>query len=198
MEVQNSEIPLEKLGIENIDPKIVNLSRKTFSEEEIEVLKMGFKFTPTPNPDNQNLEKDIDEFCRKLRLREFFGRVENFNDCIVQNKKGTTIHKGRNKHLDEYIDSLKSTKSSLKNRNHVKHNLNVIQKKAPQNLQNEDTIILKEADKGGAIVCMNKMFYKTLVLQHLSDDNFYVKLPENPDKKIMRDLKRLCKNMNIY
>lgn len=113
---------------------------------------MGFKFTPTANPDNQTLEKDIDEFCRQILLREFFGRVDNFNDCIVQNKKRTTIQKGRNKHLDEYIDSLKTTKSSLKNRNPVKHNLSLKQKKALQNLQNEDAIVLKEADKGGAIV----------------------------------------------
>lgn len=70
------------MGIVNIDPKIINLSCKTFSKEEIEVLEMGFKFAPTPNPDNQTLEKDIYEFCQKLHLREFFGRVENFNDCI--------------------------------------------------------------------------------------------------------------------
>ena len=60
------------------------MSKKTFSKEEIEILEMAFKFTPTLNPDNQTLEKDIDEFCRKLRLRETFGRVENVNDCIVQ------------------------------------------------------------------------------------------------------------------
>ena len=90
------------------------MSKKTFSKEEIEILEMGFKFTPTPNPDNQTL--DLDEFCRKLRLREFFGRVENVNDCIVQNKKGTIIQKGRNKNLDDYIDNLKSTKSSLNNK----------------------------------------------------------------------------------
>ena len=40
---------------------------------------------------------------------------------------------------------------------------------------------------------MDKTFYKTLVLKHLSDDNFYVNLPENPNKNIMRDLKRLLK-----
>lgn len=162
MEGQNSEIPLEKLGIENIDPKIINLSRKTFSKEEIEVLEMGFKFTPTPNPDNQTLEKDIDEFCRKLRLREFFGRVENFNDCIVQNKKGTTIQKGRNKHLDEYIDSLKTTKSSLKYRSHVKHNLNVKQKKALQNLKMKIQSFSRKPIKEEQLCVWTKLFTKPL------------------------------------
>ena len=168
------------------------MSKKTFSKEEIEILEMGFKFTPTPNPDNQTLEKDIDEFCRKLRLREFFGRVENVNDCIVQNKKGTIIQKGRNKNLDDYIDNLKSTKSSLNNKNSIKSNINRLQRQALQNLQNNTEIILKEADKGGAIVCMDKTFYKTLVLQHLCDQNFYIKLSENPDKTIMKKLKQLC------
>lgn len=40
---------------------------------------------------------------------------------------------------------------------------------------------------------MDTTFYKTLVPQHLSDENFYVKLSENFGKKFMRDLKCLCK-----
>jgi hypothetical protein len=79
---------VEKLGINKqikVDPKVINISKRTFSKDEIEILEKGFKFTPTPNPDNLTLEKDIDEFCRKLRLREFFGRVENSDDCIMQN-----------------------------------------------------------------------------------------------------------------
>ena len=73
------------------------MSKKTFSREEIEILEMCFKLTPSPNPDNQALEKDIDQFCRKLRLREFFGRVENVNDCVVQNKKKNHQTHGANK-----------------------------------------------------------------------------------------------------
>ena len=47
-----------------VDPKIINRSKKTFSKEEVEILEKGFNFTQTPNPDNKNLEKDIDEFCK--------------------------------------------------------------------------------------------------------------------------------------
>lgn len=78
MEEQSSEIPLKKLCTVNKDLKIINLSSKTFSKEVIGVLEMGFKFTPTPNPDNKTLEKDINDFRRQLRLREIFKRVENF------------------------------------------------------------------------------------------------------------------------
>ena len=67
MEGQNSKIPMEKHCIIKVEPKKINMSKKTFSKEEIEILEMAFKFTPTPNPDNQTLEKDINEFCRKLR-----------------------------------------------------------------------------------------------------------------------------------
>jgi hypothetical protein len=70
--------------------------------------------------------------------------------------------------------------------------LNVRQKKALQNLQNDPEIILKEADKGGAVICMDKDFYRSLVLQQLTDTAFYVKLPGNPDKNILRSLKQLC------
>jgi hypothetical protein len=66
MEGQNVEIPLVKLGITKeakIDPKVINISKRIFSKEELEILGKGFKFTPTPNPDNITLEKHIDEFC---------------------------------------------------------------------------------------------------------------------------------------
>lgn len=116
-----------------------------------------------PNQDNQTVEKDIDEFCQKVRLREIFGLIENFDDHKVQNKKGKTILKGRNNY-----------KVFIVNSNPVKHNLPVKQKNALQNQKIEDAIILMEADKGGTIVCMDKTIYKTL-LQHLSNDQFYVK-----------------------
>jgi hypothetical protein len=91
--------------------------------------------------------------------------VENSDDCIVRHKKKNNNKQGRNKDLDDYIDILKSTKSSLYNKTAVKNNLNAGQQKALQNLRNDSKIILKEADKGGAIVCMDKAFYKSLVLQ---------------------------------
>ena len=62
--------------------------------------------------------------------------------------------------MDDYIDNLKSTKSSLNKKISVRNNYTRLQTQALQNLQNNIEIILKETDKRGAIECMNKNVYK--------------------------------------
>ena len=47
-------------------PIIYNLSNKNLGETQIELLKKGLKFTPTPNSNINELKADIDSFCRKI------------------------------------------------------------------------------------------------------------------------------------
>ena len=68
------------------------------------------------------MEKGIDEVCKKIRLVENFGRVEKMLITVLI-QKGDFITKGAKKHLDDYIDNLKSNKSSLNNEVIVKNNL---------------------------------------------------------------------------
>ena len=42
------------------------------TERQINLLRRGLKFTPTPKPNTIELKSDIQEFTRKLRLIEFF------------------------------------------------------------------------------------------------------------------------------
>ena len=55
------------------EPKILNLSNKHLSNSEQSILASGLKFTPTPKRINlEETEEDINTFCRKLRLTEYF------------------------------------------------------------------------------------------------------------------------------
>lgn len=72
--------------ISHVDPKIINISQKNFSIHEIELLKRGLKFTPTPKKNDVDVIKDTEEFCKKLRLREFFQNSENSDESLVRNK----------------------------------------------------------------------------------------------------------------
>ena len=53
-------------------PKIFNLANKVLSQQHVNVLRKGLKFTPTPLPNKIELKNDIQQFSRKLRLLEFF------------------------------------------------------------------------------------------------------------------------------
>ena len=51
--------------------------------------------------------------------------------------------------------------------------------------------VIKEADKGGGIVIMNKDFYCKNILLMLEDASTYKETSVNPDMKIMKELKKL-------
>ena len=54
--------------------------------------------------------------------------------------------------------------------------------------------MIKEADKGGATVIMDRTYYQNKIFQLLSDTETYIELTKgNEDNKIMRKLRRLTK-----
>ncbi|XP_062571387.1 uncharacterized protein LOC134233429, partial [Saccostrea cucullata] len=183
-----------------IDPKVINLSSRPLNAAEIKLLSKGLKFTPTPSNSNlQELSKDIKEYTRKLRLAEFFHKDdedENTSESdLVRNKSNFNPKKGRNSLLDTVCNTLQNI--PLRNEKiNTRSNLRKEEEKAVQSLTNDCSIVIKEADKGGAVVIMNTEYYKSKILQMLNNSEFYDEISENSDKKTMRKIKNLIKNHN--
>jgi hypothetical protein len=59
-----------------------------------------------------------------------------------------------------------------------------------------DGFLLK-ADKGGTTVLMDHNDYKKKMIEHLSERGSYRKLPNNPIKKIIRQVKKAINNSNL-
>ena len=49
-------------------PKIFNLSSKVLSQQHVDDLRRGLKFTPTPLPNKIELINDVQQFSRKLNF----------------------------------------------------------------------------------------------------------------------------------
>ncbi|KAK3098881.1 hypothetical protein FSP39_023944 [Pinctada imbricata] len=175
------------------EPKIINISQRNLTETEIQLLEHGLKFTPTPMSDKVDLVKDMEEFCRKLRLREFFQSQNHEEESLVKNKKGFKPPLNRDKHLGEYIHCLRQSANNNIVDNHIKSNINNSQQKAIKDLQKDTSIVTKEADKGGAIVIMDANHYEQMALDQLEDTSFYKKLPKNEDRKTMSLIGRLIR-----
>ena len=166
------------------EPKVINLSSKKLSSAEIQLLSKGLKFTPTPKPNVTELESDITEFTRKLRLSEFFGsqddndsQTESDSDnsqdedpSLVRNKSKFHPPHNRDKILESYIDYIQGQPLNSKN---AKNNMRSDENAALQSLQNDNSIIIKEADKGGAVVIMDTDYYKSKIEVMLSDTEAY-------------------------
>lgn len=134
------------------------------------------------------LKSDIQQFSRRLRLKEYFKGKENDEQSLVRNKSIFTPKPGRDTNLDHFIETIYKFPINTKN---CTQNLNKSEKTALANLKNNTSIILKEADKGGAIVIMDKDYYKNKVMEQLNDEEYYLKQTNSNDKLTIRKLKLL-------
>ena len=168
--------------------------------QERSLLARGLKFCPTPNtPDYSELHEDINEFCRKLRIKEFFHNKPVGVQQIVKAKSGWVPQSGRNPTLDCAISNIKRKGSPENNGNRhlsysVRHNLKLREREAIGSLTNSD-LIIKEADKGSAVVLMDRQFYILKIMDLLKDKDTYVEIPNNIDRQTINKIK---KTVNKY
>ena len=152
------------------------------NKHHCQVLQKGLKFTPTPEKCNPHeLESDIQEFIRKIRLAEFFDGEDDTDPSLVRNKSDFIPPKQRNLALEKFASNINNyprTQRDIK----IKSNITNDERKAMRELANDKSIVIKEADKGGAVVIMDSEKYKQLVNGMLNDTNYYEKLHGDPSK----------------
>ena len=113
------------------------------------------------------------------------------DDSLLRNNSYCEPPRGRNNMLDDYIDL---TKVIPRNDTQRKRSFNITRNErfAIDRLAKDTSIVIKEADKGGRIVIMNKEFYKTKLLEMLEDKSFYKQIESQTTKKVtMKKLKKV-------
>jgi hypothetical protein len=167
------------------------------SEER--VLGKGLNFCPTQGYDRITLGKDVFEFVRRLRLREFYSNSDETRTAtdligtIVKKHIGSTFipDKNRSDSLEAYIAAIKSDIFHSANSQKAKtwHNLSKGEHTAFKGLCDNDSIVIKQADKGGKIVVMEKTWYTEKIKLMLEDQTFYRALNEIEANNLQDDLK---------
>lgn len=66
------------------------------------------------------------------------------------------------------------------------HNLSFEERKAVDSLASDQSIIIREADKGGAIVLLDRDVYIKEVYKQLTNQSFYQEIHEDPSGKIKK------------
>ena len=113
--------------------KILNLSNVPLTQDETDILKLGLSFTPTPKHNIPELENDIFQFTKKLRL---------------------TYHYRNSNVVDESIFKLESNCKELE---HTKKNWKRI-RLSNWKIENKE-IIIKPSEKDSIIVFMSPDYY---------------------------------------
>ena len=156
-----------------------------FSLEELEILKLGLSFVPTPKPNTVELEEDLFNFTRKLRLIFHFRDHEKGSNTLISNQSTWTPPLKQNKELDDLIRQLSNiplyTKQSI-------DNIMILRPALDQLIAriNANEFVIKKADKGSIVVIMDVEYYWTMCNDHLSNDKLYLNLGKNDPTNIVQ------------
>lgn len=161
---------------------IKNLSA-TFrlSPLECEVLERGLSFIPTPsNSDRMELCRDMHVYHRRLKLLDYFLYDTDFPRAPFTNP---SKWEPRAEVVSHTIQTLiqKDIQSFLrfKPKPRVQPNFTSEQLRAVNTLKNNNSIVIKPADKGSQIVIMDKVQYLLEAERQLSNVQHYVPLPHS-------------------
>ena len=108
----------------------------------------------------------------------------------VKKKSSFTPNKGRECNLDAYLEQV--TMDTLKllrvSSDTNCDNLTMKEREALEGLRKDESIIIKPADKGGALVIMDKVDYEEAVLKMLKDDTFYTEKADDINSSFEKEV----------
>jgi tRNA/tmRNA/rRNA uracil-C5-methylase (TrmA/RlmC/RlmD family) len=193
---------------------VVNLSSKPLNSAKSSLLSKGLNFCRNPPKINvRELDEDLDQFARRLRIEEYFhSKRETSEDLSTDEldikkvidiprfvKKSNWIPKpNKTTRLESVIDLIRSdTKHNVDVHVPKTDNLTQTERSALRDLQERDDIIIKPADKGSAVVVMDKTTYLQEAERQLSDCRFYEKLDSDPALDFTQKIKRTLEAMHV-
>ena len=203
---------LEKLcpkrpSIDNNKTVVVKIPENLpLSKDEEQVLEKGLSFVPVSSTvDAYKTLDDVENFYRKIRLKAFFaGNVDqsqmpvDIEDDLLAKKKFTkfTPKPGEFEAVDSYIQTCRKQIKKLKLSERItKKNISPKDLAALRSLKKREDIVIKPADKGGAVCVWEKKKYIEEGYKQLRDEKFYQKLDSDTTPQIQKKLEEEIDDM---
>ena len=193
------------------DNSTVNLSTKTLTVDHLSLLDKGLTYCPTPLPNHPcHSLQDTLLFNRRLRLTHHFlptdQRPSPVNPTtqdpyqLSKPSSGWTPPPGKNLYIDSFIGNFTNHVLHLDHSDQPISNLTQGELLALKDLSQDTSIIIKPADKGGAIVIQSTTDYIKEAMRQLGNRQHYerslVKLFDQSNKKIKTYLSN-CVNSGL-
>ena len=155
----------------------------------LSVLSKGLNFVPISKKlDEFSVKQDLENFLRRVQLKVFFHDKEDDSntsdkdicETLQAQKSKWTPPEGQFASLDFFINKCRHDINKLSfNRNTKFSNLSSEERATLENLSKRKDIIVKAADKGGALVVWRADLYQKEALRQLSDTSFYAKVEKD-------------------
>ena len=141
------------------------------------ILLRGFKFKPTPMHNNIELKSNIQDYMRRFRLAQFFLNKEasNSEENLFQKQSTSTPPRNWDKDLDHQIvvlNNLNLEEMETKSNS----NFSIMEQKELSKLINDETMVIKPADKGGVVVILSTGNHQGMIMKQVLDESIYKKL----------------------
>ena len=155
----------------------------------------GLKFVPTTRGIDKALTKEeLKGYGRKLRLMWHFRNDERKFSYDPFKKKSKFDLKRRDAAIELCLSHLKEEISSSDYKVGYS-NLTEGERDAVYSLKNNNSIIMKEADKGSAVVVWDRQVYLKEAKNQLNDKNDYNELTEDVEGPIEKTIKTVLKRV---
>ena len=171
------------------------MSTHNLTKGELEIVQLGLKFVPDKEQNEEDIRQfktDLKQFQIKLRREEHFRRgttgtnadTEHQTDDIQSQRKDLFSNPSRwvpdssdDRLFQIILDNIGLlAESPMERVKNFKYNVTMEQRKAIQSLRSNKDLVLKEADKGGATVLLDKKDYHSKMYELLEDTNTYEKI----------------------
>ena len=160
----------------------------------------GLNFVPlTKKTDEFTVKEDTEKFLRRVKLKAHFHDKEQPSDepqrdefeSLKPKKSNWTPPDGQFTSVDLFVKKCRVDIQKLNFNKSLKFsNLSKEEWTAHQNLKTRDDIVIKPADKGGAVVVWRTDLYKQEAFRQLADTKFYAKVNKDltqANQKIVKD-----------
>jgi hypothetical protein len=184
-------------------PRYMNLSSRTVTASEHSILSKGLTFCPTNlYIDKLQLLKDVRRFHRTLRLRELHGgppfddpsQAAQLKRLIKSRKANAGVPAGQDPAVTAFIRALNNDIRSELRIAQKKHkrskNVSRQEKLALKSLAQDNSIVIKPADKGGLIVILDSSQYLEKCNSLLRDHTVYKSICASEYDDILRTLRQ--------
>ncbi|CAJ0954911.1 unnamed protein product [Ranitomeya imitator] len=207
---------LQDYPIEGMDNLVINISSRTLNVAEHSLLQKGLSFCPSYRCRTFDLDMDLQRFFWSVRLKAHFATIPPTTDTTPVDTNPKLLSSAslglRNKShfrppqshhaVETFIGFIKDSFISLKEdmgRGQLFYppNLTIEERHSLKNLQEDRTIIIKPADKGGALVMMDKNKYVAEITRQLSDDSIYQPLDRDPLPGIRQKIETILHHYTV-
>ena len=170
--------------------KAVNLSQRAISDEEIRLLSKGLMLSPVPvEIDGAKMRQGMEEFKQRMRLRWYFKDKKNeINDYNKFKPKSSWNPPKDDPLLESYLSLLEKKVLSLSPESKSFPNLSSSELYALKSFKSDYNVVIKEADKGSAVVVWDRGDYIMEADRQLNDRQVYEEIEVDPTVELVKTI----------